>query len=80
MITQCMGGWCHKRNQCIHFSAPDNGDDPEERLCAAGMDEPVRTGDSLASVERVVCIRCGQDGHISDHCPWPNGTSATNWS
>lgn len=27
--------------------------------------------------DRIVCIRCGQDGHRSGQCPWPAETTAT---
>ena len=26
--------------------------------------------------ERIVCVRCGQEGHRSGHCPWPAETKA----
>jgi hypothetical protein len=39
-VTPCMGGWCRKRAACDHYTAPDG--EPVERLCAPGMDEPVR--------------------------------------
>jgi hypothetical protein len=39
-MTPCMGGWCRKRVQCAHYTAT-NGE-PVERLCAPGLDEPLR--------------------------------------
>lgn len=43
-LQQCMGGWCRKRQACAHHHAPTHPDmPPVERLCAKGIDEPVRT-------------------------------------
>lgn len=39
-MTPCMGGWCRKRAGCLHYVAADG--EPVERLCAPGLDEPVR--------------------------------------
>ena len=39
-MTPCMGGWCRKRAQCEHYTA--TAGEPVERLCAPGLDEPVR--------------------------------------
>lgn len=40
-IMQCMGGFCRKREQCAHYSAPPiAGRAPVERLCPPGKDEP----------------------------------------
>ena len=41
----CMGGWCTKRDHCVHFHA-ENRSEPAERLCmpgadGSGMDQPV---------------------------------------
>ena len=33
----CMGGWCHRREQCQHYHADDRSD-PAERLCVPGHD------------------------------------------
>lgn len=35
-MTPCMGGWCHKREQCPHYHA--SGAEPAERLCLRGQD------------------------------------------
>jgi hypothetical protein len=39
-MTPCMGGWCRKRAQCLHYTASVG--EPVERLCKPGLDEPVR--------------------------------------
>lgn len=36
----CMGGFCHHREACaLHMG--DDRQDPEERICAPGREEPV---------------------------------------
>lgn len=33
-MTACMGGWCHKRGACAHYTCPAG--EPVERLCPPG--------------------------------------------
>lgn len=34
----CMGGWCSKREHCVHHHAADPAKEPSERLCVPGQD------------------------------------------
>jgi hypothetical protein len=41
-LTQCMGGWCQKRERCAHYGAPMRfGREPIERMCGP-VDTPVQ--------------------------------------
>lgn len=41
-LSQCMGGWCKKRERCAHYEAPMRfGREPIERMCGP-VDMPVQ--------------------------------------
>jgi hypothetical protein len=37
-VSPCMGGWCTKREKCLHYADPDNKHRPAERLCESGRE------------------------------------------
>lgn len=37
LTKACMGGWCAKREHCMHYRTPYRTD-PAERLCFPGAD------------------------------------------
>jgi hypothetical protein len=41
VMTQCMGGWCTRREKCAHYWAPRIPmAPPAERLCSSGDEVP----------------------------------------
>lgn len=36
LIKPCMGGWCHLRNSCLHYTSPNWREAPADRLCDKG--------------------------------------------
>lgn len=41
MLTPCMGGWCHKREQCGAYHSPMRTSwTPSERQCRRGAEQP----------------------------------------
>ena len=50
-IQQCMGGFCNRRMVCANYWAPKSSFMPPiERMCAAGIDEPLQAeGDGFAN-------------------------------
>ena len=52
MLTPCMGGWCRQRAACLHYT-PGSAREPVERLCAAGIDEPLRAAPLRPAPTRV---------------------------
>lgn len=39
-LTPCMGGFCLKRQDCAHYHANPWRQQPAERLCGRGKDDP----------------------------------------
>lgn len=42
-MKSCLGGWCHLREKCPHYSLPAHYE-PVERMCVPGMDGVHRGG------------------------------------
>jgi hypothetical protein len=40
-VVPCLGGWCRARTGCAHHVAPSSRDEPAERLCPKGQDDPL---------------------------------------
>jgi hypothetical protein len=52
-----MGGWCDRRDTCLHHIAPTNRAKPAERLCDRGADgyiegRPIRIFRPIGTWER----------------------------
>ena len=39
-LVPCMGGWCRRRNDCLHYRLGSPAREPVERLCPKGEDTP----------------------------------------
>jgi hypothetical protein len=54
-IKPCMGGWCQKRDACLHHTDPTNRHRPAERLCEPGEERDMyfKTCDGRVSTNSI---------------------------